>query len=265
MNLKPIFDTLEVAKRAFILISPCRNEADYLRRTLDSVAAQSVAPVEWIVVDDGSTDATPYLLQEYQQQLPYLRVITRQDRGKRSVGPGVIDAFYDGYRQISRPYEYICKLDVDLDLPPRYFERLIEVMDVDPRLGTVSGKAYFRDSKTGLVVLENIKDHVSLGMTKFYRKECFEEIGGFVREVMWDGIDCHRCRMLGWKAVSIDEPELRFEHLRPMGSSQQSIYTGRKRHGYAQYFMGTSLAFITASAVPRLLSPPVVSGAAMMW
>ena len=79
------------------------------------------------------------------------------------------------------------------------------------------------------------------GMTKFYRVSCFKAIGGFVREVMWDGIDCHRCRMHGWIACSWDEPDLRFVHLRPMGSSQQSIYTGRMRHGYGQYFMGTGL------------------------
>ena len=84
-------------------------------------------------------------------------------------------------------------------------------------------------------------DDTSLGMTKFYRVACFKAIGGFVREVMWDGIDCHRCRMKGWIACSWDEPELRFVHLRPMGSSQQSIYAGRMRHGSGQYFMGTGL------------------------
>jgi biofilm PGA synthesis N-glycosyltransferase PgaC len=251
--------------RSYVLISPCRNEADYLRRTLDSVAAQSIPPAEWLVVDDGSTDATPDILKDYQQRMPYLRVITRQDRGKRSVGPGVIEAFYEGYLQISVPYQYLCKLDVDLDLPPRYFEGLIEKMEVDPRLGTVSGKAFFIDPASNRPVLETIRDHVSLGMTKFYRKECFEEIGGFVREVMWDGIDCHRCRMLGWKAISIDEPDLRFEHLRPMGSSQQSIYVGRRRHGYGQYFMGTSFAFMTANNLLRVFSPPAFTGAAMVW
>jgi poly-beta-1,6-N-acetyl-D-glucosamine synthase len=250
---------------SYVLISPCRNEIEFVRRTLDSVAAQTVLPVQWIVVDDGSTDGTSEVLQEYAAQLPYLKIVPRQDRGKRSVGPGVIEAFYAGYDQISVPYDFICKLDVDLDLPPLYFARLLELMTAEPRLGTVSGKAFFRDAKTGGVVLEQIRDHVSLGMTKFYRKECFEQIGGFVREVMWDGIDCHRARMLGWIACSLDEPDLRFEHLRPMGSSEQNIFTGRKRHGYGQYFMGTSLPFMTASALSRLGSSPRIVGAAMMW
>ncbi len=105
-----------------------------------------------------------------------------------------------------------------------------------------------------------IGDENSLGMTKFYRTSCFRQIGGFVREVMWDGIDGHRCRQLGWIAVSWDDPELRFVHLRPMGSSHKSWWTGRKRHGFGQYFMGTSPVWMLASAAYRMTRPPLVVG-----
>ena len=81
------------SSRRYLLISPCRDEAQYLRRTLDSVAAQSVRPALWVVVDDGSTDETPAILQDYVTRLPYLRVVQRTDRGRRQVGPGVIEAF----------------------------------------------------------------------------------------------------------------------------------------------------------------------------
>ncbi|MEP6940806.1 MAG: hypothetical protein ABI846_13660, partial [Rudaea sp.] len=94
----------------------------------------------------------------------------------------------------------------------------------------------------------------------------FREIGGFVREVMWDGIDGHRCRMLGWLACSWDDPELRFVHLRPMGSSQSGIYKGRMRHGSGQYFMGTGFLYMLANAINRLNEKPVVLGSlAMLW
>jgi poly-beta-1,6-N-acetyl-D-glucosamine synthase len=251
--------------RRYVIISPCRNEAAYIRKTLDSVVQQTVPPVQWIIVDDGSTDETPEILSEYASRFDYIKIVRRTDRGARSVGPGVIQAFYDGYEQIDVPYTYLCKLDMDLDLPHRYFERLMELMELEPRLGTASGKAFYVEPNTGKQVLEQIRDHVSLGMTKFYRRECFEQIGGFVREVMWDGIDCHRARMLGWIAASYDELELRFEHLRPMGSSEKDIHKGRRRHGYGQYFMGTSLTFMTASALSRLFAKPPIIGALMMW
>ena len=86
--------------RRYLLISPCRDEAQYLRRTLDSVAAQSVPPALWVVVDDGSTDETPAILEEYARRLPYLRVVRRTDRGRRQVGPGVIEAFYAGLETV---------------------------------------------------------------------------------------------------------------------------------------------------------------------
>lgn len=102
-------------------------------------------------------------------------------------------------------------------------------------------------------------------MTKFYRTSCLRQIGGFVHEVMWDGIDCHACRMRGWIACSWNDPELRFVHLRPMGSSDRGILTGRRRHGHGQYFMGTSPAFMVASGLFRMTKPPwFIGGAAML-
>ena len=105
---------------------------------------------------------------------------------------------------------------------------------------------------------------MSVGMTKFYRRSCFDAIGGFVREVMWDAIDCHKARQSGWKAVSWDHTDLNFEHLRPMGSSQQSLYTGRRRHGFGQYFMGSDPLYFCATAVFRALEPPYVLGGLSM-
>jgi len=250
---------------SYLLISPCRDEAAYMRETLDSVLAQSLRPAKWVIVDDGSTDDTPRILADYARRHDWIEVVTLRDRGRRSVGPGVIDAFYAGYRTIDPDdYEYLCKLDLDLRLPPRYFEILVARMAADARIATCSGKAYIEER--GRLVPERHGDDTSLGMTKFYRVSCFKAIGGFVREVMWDGIDCHRCRMKGWIACSWDEPELRFAHLRPMGSSQRSIYAGRMRHGAGQYYMGTGFLYMLANAVNRLNERPrVVGSLAMLW
>jgi biofilm PGA synthesis N-glycosyltransferase PgaC len=250
---------------SYVLISPCRNEADYMRQTLDSVVAQTLQPTKWVIVDDGSTDETPRILADYAARHAWISIVTRKDRGHRAVGPGVIDAFYSGYETIDRSaYQYLCKLDLDLRLPPRYFELLVDKMKSDARIATCSGKAYIETN--GHLEYERHGDDTSLGMTKFYRVDRFEEIGGFVREVMWDGIDCHLCRMHGYSACSWDEPELRFVHLRPMGSSQKGIYTGRMRHGYGQYFMGTAFWYMAASALSRANEKPYVLGSlAVMW
>lgn len=248
--------------RRYLVISPCRNEAAHMRRTLDSVAGQTLRPALWVIVDDGSTDETPEILADYAEKHDWIRVVPRPDRGHRAVGPGVIDAFYAGLETVSEEFPYLCKLDLDLDLPPRYFEALIERMEADPRIGTCSGKPYIR--RDGALVSERRGDEMSAGMTKFYRRACFEAIGGFVREVMWDAIDCHKARQMGWKAVSWDHPDLNFEHLRPMGSSQTSIHTGRRRHGFGQYFMGSDPLYFAATAVFRALEPPYVTGGVSM-
>lgn len=251
--------------RRYVLISPCRNEAAFMRQTLDTVVGQSIRPALWVIVDDGSTDESPRILADYAARHDWIRVVTRSDRGRRSVGPGVIEAFYAGYQTIDPDdYDYLCKLDLDLRLPPRYFEGLMERMEADPRIATCSGKAYIEVG--GALVNECHGDETSIGASKFYRLSCFKALGGFVREVMWDGIDCHRCRMKGWIACSWDDPELRFVHLRPMGSSQNGIITGRIRHGFGQYFMGTGFLYMAASAVRRMAERPyILGGLAMLW
>src|SRR5262249_48270837 len=147
------------------------------------------------------------------KELPFLRVLRRDDRGRRSLGAGVIEAFDAGLETVRlTDFEYVCKLDADLDLPPRYFETLLEHMERDPRLGALSGKPFFRprgDVHAALVP-EPCGDDVCVGMAKFYRRTCFEQVGGFVRALMWDGIDAHVSRMLGWRNQAADDERLRF-------------------------------------------------------
>jgi glycosyltransferase involved in cell wall biosynthesis len=260
-----LFDRdLNILSRRYVLISPCRNEALYIPVTIDSVAAQTILPTKWIVIDDNSTDETPQLLAQAVAKYPFIEVIRRDRSGGRKVGPAVIEAFYEGFQTINPDdYDYICKFDMDLDIPPNYFELLMERMEANPRIGSCSGKPYFRN-KQGQLISEKCGDETSVGMTKFYRMKCFQQIGGFVREVMWDGIDCHRCRMYGWIASSWDDPELRFIHLRPMGSSQKGMLTGRMRHGFGQYFMGTGLLYMSLSALYRMSRPPLIIGGLFM-
>lgn len=250
---------MTVNSRRCLIISPVRNEAEYLQRTIDTVVAQTVRPTVWLIVDDGSTDDTPNIAAKAAAQHDWIRLHRRPDRGVRKVGGGVIEAFNDGLRQFNLgDFDYVCKLDGDLELAPRYFETLFEKFEADARLGTASGKCWLV-TENGLQA-ERTNDAFSLGAAKLYRRPCFEAIGGFVPEVMWDGIDCHRCRMLGWKAASFHDEELRIRHLRRMGSSFRSVYHGRLRWGYGQYFMGTHPLYAMAIAAYRMAERPWVIG-----
>lgn len=236
-----------------------------MRQTLDSVVAQSLRPTKWVIVDDGSTDETPRILAEYASRHDWIEIVTRSDRGHRAVGPGVVDAFYSGYEIIDpNDFDFLCKFDLDLRMPRCYFETLIGRMNADARIATCSGKAYVEHGDA--LISERHGDENSIGAAKFYRTSCFSAIGGFVREVGWDGIDGHMCRMKGWVAISWDEPELRFIHLRPQGASHKGIYTGRIRQGFGQYYMGTGLLYLLASAISRLNQKPYVLGQlAVLW
>ncbi len=264
---KEIFNPVSRALgRRYCLVTPCRNEAQYIRTTLETTCAQSALPALWVIVDDGSTDETPQILQEYARRHDFIRIVRRNDRGARAVGPGVIEAFYDGLSHVDlSDFDFVTKFDGDLELPPRYFERTMELMAADPYLGNLSGKLFER-RPDGSLFEERTGDENAVGPIKFYRVQCFQAIGGFVREVAWDGIDGHICRLNGWIAKSVDDPKMRIIHLRPMGSSQQNIRVGRVRWGRGKYFMGSAWYYMLASAAYRSIEPPyLLGGLGILW
>ncbi|HHO75098.1 MAG TPA: glycosyltransferase family 2 protein [Deltaproteobacteria bacterium] len=244
----------------YVIICPVRDEEKYLSAAIKSIAAQSIHPVEYILVDDGSTDKTPDIIKKACEKYPWIHCVKRQDRGERKIGSGVVEAFYDGYGTIrSKDYDYICKMDGDLTVGPLYFETLFDKFRKDPCLGAGSGKLFLQLDDGGLTE-ERITDESVLGGVLCLSKKCFEEIGGFVREVMWDGITFHRCRMEGYRTRSFRDPQLRIYDHRIMGSSYKSIYHGRLRWGWGQYFMGTHPLYILAVGFYRMLERPFVIG-----
>jgi poly-beta-1,6-N-acetyl-D-glucosamine synthase len=254
----PIMDAAEHAPRVLI-ISPAKDEAAYIERTIASMVTQKHRPALWIIVDDGSSDATAEMADRAAREHDWIRVVHRPKDRPRSVGPGVIEAFYTGLKMVKlADFDFVCKLDADLEFAPNYFADLLDRFAANPRLGTASGKCYVPVGDR--LVLERTGDEFSHGVAKLYRRECFEEIGGFVHEVMWDGIDCHRCRMFGWEAVSYADPALAITHLRQMGSSFRSVYHGRLRWGRGQYFMGTHPLYLLGISAYRMFERPWVLG-----
>lgn len=244
---------------SMVVVTPCRDEAGHIGATIASMAEQSLRPALWVIVDDGSTDDTPRLLSEACELHPWIRVVRRTSE-QRSVGPGVVAAFEHGLSTVDLDeYEFVVKLDADLELPPGYFEACIAEMRADPRLGNFSGKVWHR-LDSGQLIPERMGDENAIGAAKLYRVSCFREIGGFVREVGWDGIDGHMCRLKGWVAASEDRPELRIIHRRLMGSSHRGVLHGRARWGRAKWFMGSAWYYMLFVAVYRMPERPWIVG-----
>jgi len=246
--------------RRYVIVSPVRDEEKYLPRTIESMINQTVRATEYILIDDGSTDRTAQIIKEAAKEHPWIHYVRRPDRGERKVGPGVVEAFYDGMAAITTAeYDYIGKMDGDLSFGPRYFETLFEKFEKDPHLGGASGKLFLVLDDGGLTEERHAPEMVVGGM-QFYRKKCFDDMGGFVRQVMWDGIAYHRCRMAGWRTASYPDKDLMIHDHRLMGSSYKSVYHGRIRWGWGQYFMGTHPVYILAVGLYRMRERPFVVG-----
>ena len=245
--------------RRYVLIMPSRNEEEYIQNTIDCITDQTILPVEFIIVNDGSSDSTGEIAEKAASVHPWIHVVHREDRGMRKVGGGVVDTFYSGYEELKTDeYDYICKIDGDMTFRDTYFEDLLKKFEEDSKLGGASGKPWNPVDDT--LIEERMIDEMVAGQVNFWRRKCWEDIGGFVREVMWDGITFHRSRMFGWKTRSFRDENLKLIHHRLMGSSHKSVFHGRLRWGRGQWFMGTHPLYIIASGVFRMRERPYIFG-----
>ena len=125
---------------SYIVISPVRDEADYIEETISSMLSQRVLPKEWVIVNDGSTDKTEEIIDKYATQYPWIKVVHRKNRGFRKPGGGVVEAFKSGYSVIStKSWDFIVKLDGDLSFDQFYFEKCFACFAQDPGLGIGGG------------------------------------------------------------------------------------------------------------------------------
>jgi len=218
--------------------------------------AQTIRPAEWVIVDDGSTDKTGQIIDEYAQQFPWIRAVHREDRGFRKAGGGVVDAFNDGYRAATcRDWEFIVKLDGDLTLQPEYFEKCLLNFRTDSRLGV--GGGVICNIIDGVKEIEKCPIFHVRGATKIYRRECWDAIGGFWPAAGWDTMDEVKASMLGWTSRSF--PNLHILHHRLTGSAE-GIWKGLVKNGRANYICGYHPLFMLVKCLVHLIRKPYIVG-----
>jgi glycosyltransferase involved in cell wall biosynthesis len=248
---------------AYVIISPVRNEEEFLPCTLESLARQTIRPAKWVVVDDGSTDQTRKIAEQAAEQYSWITVVVRKDRGFRQAGTGVIQSFYDGYAAIANePWDFVVKLDGDVTLPPDYFEKCLAHFEANERLG-ISGGTVCKRTPDGLEPESRVDPpfHVR-GATKIYRRECWKQIGGLVRQPGWDTLDEVKANMLGWTTTTF--PEVRLEHHRPAGGAY-GTWNNWVKNGLANYIAGYHPLFMAVKCLKRVMDAPVIVGAVGLW
>jgi len=246
----------------YIVITPVRNEAEHVRRTIDSMARQSILPVRWVIVDDGSSDNTPAILERARTQHPWIVVVRRRDRGFRKSGGGVIEAFYEGYALVEhREWDFLVKLDGDLSFSADYFERCFAEFQANSQLGIGGGTVcILQDGHPRVEVRNDPVFHVR-GATKIYRRACWNQIAPLVSAPGWDTIDEVKANMHGWRTRTFRNLPV-VQH-KPTGSAD-GAWLNWFKNGVANYVTGYHPLYMVAKCVKRAFSnPPLVSGLAL--
>jgi poly-beta-1,6-N-acetyl-D-glucosamine synthase len=243
----------------YVLITPAHNEEKFIRKTLDSMVAQTLLPERWMIVDDGSTDRTAQIVESYASRYPWIELLRRPPRADRNFA-GKVYAFRAGLERVqSIDFDIIGNLDADISFDSDYLEFLIRKFDEDPKLGVAgtpftenSGYDTTRDSFEG-------ENHVA-GGCQLFRRQCFEEIGGYVPNRVGgiDWVAVTTARMRGWKTRSF--PEKRFHHYRSLGTAERSVLSSLFSYGEKDYYLGGSPVWQVFRVMYRMAKRPILIG-----
>lgn len=236
----------------YVVISPVRDEEAYLRFTIESMLAQTVRPVEWVIVNDGSTDNTAAIIDEYAAQHPWIRAVHRDNRGFRKAGGGVVEAFNDGYHALTtHNWQFIVKMDGDLTFQADYFEKCLNNFQRDPHLGIGGGVICYIEN--GAKRIEFCPEFHVRGATKIYRRACWEAIGGFWPAPGWDTMDEVKANSMGWCTRSF--PNRRVRHYRFTGAAD-GAWRNSIKNGIGSYICGFHPIFVLSRSIKNVTRKP---------
>jgi glycosyltransferase involved in cell wall biosynthesis len=219
-----------------ILITPARNEEAFIENTILSMVGQTVLPTRWVIVNDGSTDATATIARRYAALYGWIEVMDMPSHRDRSFAAKA-ECFAAAYARVKAiDHEIVGNLDADISFEKDHLEFLLERFEEDPELG-VAGPIFKEHGYSSETDSFEGYTHVS-GHCQLFRRGCFEEIGGYVpnRAGGIDWIAVTTARMKGWKTRGFRE-KCSFHH-RSLGTAGRGTLAARFVYGERDYCIG---------------------------
>jgi glycosyltransferase involved in cell wall biosynthesis len=242
----------EPARASYVAITPARDECEHLPRLARCLAAQSVPPREWLVVDNGSTDGTAALVAALAREYTWIRLLRVPGSPTPQRGGPVVRAFHAGVDALAKLPDVVVKLDADVSLDSDYFERLLDAFDADPRLGIASGNAY--ENCDGHWMRRYVTAGHVWGPCRAYRRECLEQVLPLEERMGWDGVDELKAAALGWRTGAL--PGLWFRHHRRQGRRDGARWQHWYALGDAAHFMHYRLGYLLLRSLYHALVEP---------
>jgi len=195
---------------AYVLVTPAWNEAEFIEETLRSMVAQTVLPLKWVIVSDGSTDGTDEIVRQYTSRYDWIELVRTPERAERHFA-GKVHAFNAGWDRVKGlPYDIIGNLDADISFEQDLMEFLLARFASDTELG-VAGTAFIEDGAV-LYDYDIVSREDVSGQCQLFRRQCFEEIGGYTPSKI-GGIRFHGS--LCSRHEGMDDPHLHGKGVHP--------------------------------------------------
>jgi glycosyltransferase involved in cell wall biosynthesis len=247
----------------YVLITPARNEEKHIDTLIQSMIAQTALPVRWVIVNDGSSDATAKIVERYLEKHDWIELLTLPIHRDRSFAAKV-HAFSAGQERVKGlEYDIIGNLDSDVSFDPDYCEFLLRQFQQDLTLG-VAGTIFREDGYSSGTDSFEGQNHVA-GGCQLFRRDCFEQIGGYVPNKAGgiDWIAVTTARMIGWKTRSFREKS--FFHYRSLGTAERSQLASAFSYGEKDYYLGNHPLWEICRVGYRAVKKPYLLGAIALY
>ena len=246
-----------------VVVIPFLNEHRHLQVFLDSLDAQERRPDLAVLVDDGSSDGSGEIAETFAAAREWVRVLYRPPRPAardRLDRAPELAAFLWAVDQLEAPFDVIAKMDADLQLSPKAFRTVLDALAADRRLG-IAGIFLTAVAPDGSAYVEDQRAEHVRGATRFYRRECFEDVSPIPQMLGWDGADLICARAHGWRTESFELGDEVNRHLRPTGAHDGRL-RARLRWGRCAYAFGAHPVAILVGAFTKPRRSPVLLGSA---
>jgi len=237
----------------YVAITPARDEAANLQQLADCLARQSVLPLRWLIVDNGSTDDTASVGRALAQRHSWIRMVRKTGTSRPVRGAGVVRAFHAGFAELDVSSDVVVKLDADVTMAADYFERQLVAFARDAKLGMASG-AEFVEQNGVWAARHQARQSVVWGPARAYRWDCLLDVLPLEERMGWDAIDEFKANVRGWRTGVLHD--LEYHHHRPEGERDGARLRFWSTEGNAAFFMGYRPSYLLARALYRARHEP---------
>lgn len=253
-------------KKRYFLVTPAKDEEKNLPTLIRSIVRQTIKPILWVIVNDGSNDRTSEIIKEAKEMYDWIETIHLQ-KSTWDLGIHISHVCRTGFdhaieccNEHNIIYDYIGLVDADVVLDDDYFERLMKEFEKNPNLGIASGRVW--NTIGNKIIQGKQREYLPFGGARLWSRQCFAETGGYLLTCSPDSVSNAKAILRGMETRIFND--IKYISTRE-SCSAKGHWRGYKQLGANNYFIGYTSVHTLLKGLKLMLGKPYYTGFAYLY